>query len=788
MKGKFKWSFIILTLICALFGLCSCDNGNLPEEDPSTPPSSDKTVWEYSIDEFAQYLYDCGDIYTVDYHIIGGDATVARDYDGLYIYWWDVDNLLKGTTPYKTWNDLQQNEGIYFLNLGKYESVTSNGPFAVGTNQYSGDLDKVASDVAAFPCDPTERKEEPDHELKYGTHDYNYTYPNYGRMVASYPNASYEYEINPIELPTAYTLRNDYMVYTQAQGAEGLCWDFASALALSTTYMRGTGEYLDFSEAWIAAAIYEESKNGTLDNYGFIPQGLKSAGHFLGFDFAANRNGVVLEQDFSYGDVFLMNETNHTRFYNYYKQFASYDIMKEVAAVRFENYLLRSDGELIKKSMKSHILNEGAITAQTMSAGFRTANVNGKTITYKSPKNANSDHVIAIIGWDDAFTVTEDGVTYTGAWICLNSWGNATHDDGVFYIPYEDDYVRLGGMGGTFWAYSYVGNDKKGIYFADTVKESSANYITDKKGAYYGDFSAESNPTKQKNIFYGDHDVDITYKYDISAGAAVDNIDIYLNGNCVTDMFTLTHDSSDKTLHIAGENVIGGAYKVDIMYSSGENKKRYFNAFYVCDGTEYDTLGLSGSEYNALDNLLFDRYYSFGNSQDDIVYYTSNDTGFINYYLPFAAYNRINSVQGIDGVSVTYMPSSTSAGIYINYDLGGLDSATYSITISTTDGVSKTIDFIVMRAAQTDTVVKMTYNLNGGKNSEKNYYKMIVSDDTIKLNAAQRNGYVFAGWYYDANLTDAVTFDGQNYLVDSAKITFTGTFGNAFLYAKWEKI
>ena len=48
-------------------------------------------------------------------------------------------------------------------------------------------------------------------------------------------------------LPSAYCMRDEYIVYAQHQDAHGYCWNFAGTTAAATTIMKATGEYYDFS-------------------------------------------------------------------------------------------------------------------------------------------------------------------------------------------------------------------------------------------------------------------------------------------------------------------------------------------------------------------------------------------------------------------------------------------------------------------------------------------------------------------------------------------------------------
>ena len=70
---------------------------------------------------------------------------------------------------------------------------------------------------------------------------------------------------------------------------------------------------------------------------------------------------------------------------------------------------------------------------------------------------------------------------------------------------------------------------------------------------------------------------------------------------------------------------------------------------------------------------------------------------------------------------------------------------------------------------------KITYKLNGGKNSYRNPKKYTVTSSTITLKNPSRKGYTFKGWYSDSKFKTRVT-----------KIK-KGSTGNKTLYAKWKK-
>ena len=67
----------------------------------------------------------------------------------------------------------------------------------------------------------------------------------------------------------------------------------------------------------------------------------------------------------------------------------------------------------------------------------------------------------------------------------------------------------------------------------------------------------------------------------------------------------------------------------------------------------------------------------------------------------------------------------------------------------------------------------IAYNLNGGTNNSGNPATYTITSATITLKVPTKNGYSFAGWYTDAECTEAIT-----------EIT-SGSYGVVELFAKW---
>lgn len=97
------------------------------------------------------------------------------------------------------------------------------------------------------------------------------------------------------------------------------------------------------------------------------------------------------------------------------------------------------------------------------------------------------------------------------------------------------------------------------------------------------------------------------------------------------------------------------------------------------------------------------------------------------------------------------------------------------LTKKFTQITSKTKGTLTLYAKWQPVKYRITYQLNGGKNSSKNPKTYTITAKTIKLKNPTRKGYKFVGWYSNKKCTKKVT-----------QIT-KGSTGNMTLYAKWKK-
>ena len=528
-----------------------------------------------------------------------------------------------------------------------------------------------------------------------------------------------EEEIVPAEpLPSEYCLRDDYIVYAQHQDKNGLCWNFASTMAASTTIMKATNEYYDFSEAWTALTCYTPAKS-----YSKV-----GAGGSFSYQYKAlQKCGLMLETDMPYQTSYVISNENAQDYYDFYSQYSNNDISGTLISDSSTTYS-RKDIDAIK----NHIYNNGSLyLAFTFKTGFLEEN--GVYSLTPNQKGGSGNHAVSLIGWDDNYEKefyldgSDTPTVFKGAWIILNSYTETNGTDGISLIFYEDTNIYQ------VKGYRYEKDTTKALYFYDKI-ESGYAYPTNVKGKYYGDLVAETAPTKQLNIFYDD--VNLEYSYEISSGAKINGIEIYLNNQDVTSLFNVRIDDKANRFYISGDDAAYGHYKVLVRYGNGEESDTYLNNFLV-------TYGLAGEELefdNAKNDLAFTtgrelEYYSYTTADKNYVIYTDKLSGSISF-LPIE-----QSVYSDKNMS---MPT-------LSYEIKDGKSCTVTHKIAANSGYELVYSFTFIYCADTSMQqVTVYYDLNGGINHSDNYRKELANENNaLTLYEPTRVGYTFVGWYIE---------------------------------------
>ena len=154
-----KFSIVFFLLLVLLFGGMSVYVAKSKDfEKPVSTMSQeaygideDSPIWDVTMDDLAQYLYDNGVLQTLDYVLLSeGVASDARQYGDLDLYWWDIKNLDENSEEYKAYVEMEEDGMINLWGSGNMMSLTRQGPFGIWTENYGGDLEELMKIYHSF--------------------------------------------------------------------------------------------------------------------------------------------------------------------------------------------------------------------------------------------------------------------------------------------------------------------------------------------------------------------------------------------------------------------------------------------------------------------------------------------------------------------------------------------------------------------------------------------------------------------------------------------------------------
>ena len=433
-----------------------------------------------------------------------------------------------------------------------------------------------------------------------------------------------------------------------------------------------------------------------------------------------------------------------------------------------------------------------------------SATISGKTVFYRNPTDSSTrSHALAVIGWDDNFSVTYSNTTYNGAWITLNSYGNSDNQSnlGIVYLLYEDPYYD------EFVGYTYQ-EQLDSLYFYNELTASTSTFTSDLKGACTNNFDVTQSATKQKNVFlYGDN-VSLTYDYKISDDTEIDDIRIYDFQTDVTSNFNIILNTTTKKISITAKDSLDcSAYKVKFVYSNASNSEFICGAFYVIDGTETEYIEhqLSSSSCND-NNIKYQAINPSSTGQKHLIYSTQQMSNDVTLKVYMSTYSwvkqlKVKNMTTLEEVTTNLSDPSkyqtiTFTNVYQNKN--------YQLSI-----IGKTatkiydIHFLAFSETTQKFVTRINYYLDGGVNSPNNYKVMTTTNSTTLINIPTKEGCEFAGWYYSKDFDEntKLTILDEDYYLNHDNLIHYDTnnsywrnsssvldFNSYNVYAKWNRI
>lgn len=184
----------------------------------------------------------------------------------------------------------------------------------------------------------------------------------------------------------------------------GACWAFASCGVMESWLKLGPAEDWDFSE------------NHMKNTHGFAFGPCGGGNNSIAAAYLARWSGPLTEAD----DPYNPNE-----------------VVPPAAGAQAPKRLYSApvyyaDGTT-NAAIKSAIMELGPVSTPMT---YYESSYNATTHTYYYGGSNQQNHMVAVVGWNDAMIVP--GAPSAGAWICKNSWGTGWGESGYFYISYRD--------------------------------------------------------------------------------------------------------------------------------------------------------------------------------------------------------------------------------------------------------------------------------------------------------------------------------------------------------------
>ena len=218
----------------------------------------------------------------------------------------------------------------------------------------------------------------------------------------------------PVTLLSAYDGRKEGRAPSvKNQGSLGKCWAFASLTALEASLL--PEEKLDFSEDHMSL------------NQNFLLGQNDGGDYTMSMAYLLSWQGPVLEQDDPYGDKVSPSGLS---------------AVKHVQEIRI---LKPKDYDAIKQAVLEYGGVQSSLYTSMKNSQSQSQDYDPDHGSYYYDGKESPNHDSVIIGWDDDFPKEYFRIPPPddGAFLCMNSWGEAFGDGGCFYVSYYDTNIGL---------------------------------------------------------------------------------------------------------------------------------------------------------------------------------------------------------------------------------------------------------------------------------------------------------------------------------------------------------
>ena len=392
------------------------------------------------------------------------------------------------------------------------------------------------------------------------------------------------------EIPNKFSLADTLQIDVENQGSFGLCWDFASLKTIETFEQLHNQKKYDLSEIQV---------DYILSNLMYGNREVHDGGNFSDIESYSLKYGFSEEQEGEYRD--------HSK--EEYQDFINRPSVTNVAdTINFPSlYKYETEGtqtidvEEFRKTVKKHIMKNGGLyTVITDPAVMKDNN-----LYCKGDCGGRGPHAVTIIGWDDNYSKDNftsgkgDKPEHDGAYIALNSWGKEWHDNGYFYISYDDYDVetQLSGVVSTTIDSLYKIDDIKSEKIKEILRQKIGYQFIEKDGEEYISKIALKKISK---LDLSGNNLTSEDLNDLSIFPRLLSVD--LSNNDITDISSLNNLKSLISLNLSNNKVqdVSPLKDLESLYelnlSNNEGVSGYGNL-------KVESLNLSGCNINNINEI-----------------------------------------------------------------------------------------------------------------------------------------------------------------------------------------
>ena len=598
---------------------------------------------------------------------------------------------------------------------------------------------------------------------------------------------------------TKFDLRDvngkNYITSVKSQYQTGLCWAFATASSIESSYLMDNGNELNISELQIGYSTSYQLSNGS-NTYGLkigdkAMDTVAGGGNiYIAGNYLSQRRGVVTEKT----SGLVLNDDN-------YKTITS-STSGKVSDVSLNEYNVNdvifytpdlhcdTNNFAVLKAIKQMVASYGSVYAQINSLTNKYLKLseseyqNNPNIYYSG---LQADHAVSIIGWDDNYAASNfensnGGVPKgNGAWIIKNSYGTKyyANKDGKLSPIKDSEYtipVKMGDKGYYYVSY-YDSQICKAVMAVDNVTPTvdTNTYSYDKPiVSYLGTNSGKkillmSKYKKQKK------DTEILESFNVYTLGTDDNVKIYYGTTTDFSKATLVAEettgfSGYKNIKTSKKIAVADEYYIFIDYTNKSYKSPINPVYTTSSAKKYkESLFFDENPQNGVSFYSFDNGKTWTDSIGDGVN-LSNSSGtvdLLNFYVPISVFTTTKDYN---------LSISTSTDNTISAEDGGSVSVTLDLKNVTGDITTKiynsnkqdvTNKFKVTKDSNKYTIAGIVGTTTAGTYTAVFTYKDAVAEKTFKVTSKAPSNV----------LVEKITINGKTevvaggYLVLDATIT-----------------